>query len=202
MRFEALPTARIEVRSDRDTVAEVRWEESWPSARTVYAHRYLTTVGTLSVASGELSGEIAYDGRSGQAQFDLTFDADTEVTGYMKLKLWVEARATDPGDPVPDDLIVCCFIDKLDRSGRPVRFYGTAGQDQDAVSRGYGRAKRRALDHAKSSIYHPVLRNDLDQPLQPGEVVPLEIAFCPSATHFHAGETLRLIIAARDRSQK
>lgn len=197
-RFETLPTARIEVRSDRDTIAEVRWEDSWPIARTKYVPHYLTKDGILARDKDEQEGVVVYDGHSGNAHFDLAFSEDTEVTGYIKLKLWVEARAVKPNGLVPDDLIACCFIDKLDRTGRSVRFYGTAGQDQDVVSRGYGRAKRRALDNEKSSTYHPVLRNDLDEPLEPGDIVPLEIALCPSATFYHAGETLRLILAAQD----
>lgn len=197
-RFETLPTARIEVRTDRDTIAEVRWEDSWPIARTKYLPHYLTKDGSLARDIDDQEGEVAYDGRTGKAQFDLTFAGDTEVTGYLKLKLWIEARAAEPNSLVPDDVIVCCFIDKLDRTGRSVRFYGTAGQDQDVVSRGYGRAKRRALDYEKSSAYHPVLRNDLDEPLKPGDIVPLEIALCPSATFYRAGETLRLIVASSD----
>ena len=192
--FTDLPQARVEVRSDRDTVADVRWESVWPPASTQYRRQYLSNGGILSEVPQPASSDIRYDASSGQAQFDLTFETDTEVTGYIALKLWVEAK----GPSAPVDLSLCCFVEKLDREARPVRFYGTAGQDQDVVTRGYIRAARRALDADASAPHHPVLRNDTDQWLKPGDIVPLEVAFCPSATLFFAGETLRLIVAGRD----
>jgi len=197
-RFAELPAARIEVRSDRETVKDVRWEESWPPAPTEYRPYYLRGNTRLSSEPDAAPNKISYDGASGQAEFDLTFEEETEITGYMKLKLWVEARGIHEKDPTPVDMILCCFVDKLDQAGRSVRFYGAAGQDQDMVTRGYGRAARRALDPIRSQPHLPVLLNEEDAWLEPGKIVPLEIAFCPSATHFEKGETLRLIIAGRD----
>ncbi|MEM9784926.1 MAG: CocE/NonD family hydrolase [Pseudomonadota bacterium] len=197
-RFEDLPQARIEVRSDRDTVTEVRWEPQWPPVQTEYQKYFLRDGAALSRKPQPDLSETIYDGKSGQAQFDWTFGADTEVTGYIALKLWVEARDDGTSSDGPKDLSVCCFVDKLDRHGRSVRFYGTAGHDQDVVTRGYGRAARRALNQSASKPHHPVMLNTQDMWLTPGEIVPLEIAFCPSATQYYAGETLRLIVAAQD----
>jgi len=197
-RFEDLPQARIEIRSERDTVTQIRWEHDWPPKRTEYQKLYLSTGTQLSIDAQKEAAETGYDAVSGHAQFDLRFDADTEVTGYIALKLWVEARSTPGSEQVPRDMSLCCFIEKLDRSGRPVRFYGTAGEDQDVVSRGYCRAARRELDLSKSKRHHPVLLNNRDDWLSPGEIVPVEIALCPTATQFYAGETLRLIFAGQD----
>ena len=72
------------------------------------------------------------------------------------------------------------------------------GKIRTLCREGMARAKHRALEEDKSSAYHPVLRNDLDEPLKPGDIVPLEIALCPSATFYHAGEILRLIVASSD----
>lgn len=190
-RFPNLPAARIEVRSDRDTVSSERWEPEWPLPQTEYRRLFLTGSGRLSSEAEMEVSEIAYNGSSGQVVFDWTFDQMTEITGFIALRLWVEARDAR-------DMIVCGFIDKLDHAGNSVRFYGTAGQDQDVVSRGYGRAARRALDMVQSRPFHPVPAGDRDDWLDPGQIVPLDIAFCPSATAFAPGETLRLILAGRD----
>jgi hypothetical protein len=36
--------------------------------------------------------------QGGDASFGITFDEDTELTGYMKVKLWVSAEVADDRD--------------------------------------------------------------------------------------------------------
>ncbi|MEM9384841.1 MAG: CocE/NonD family hydrolase [Pseudomonadota bacterium] len=196
--FDDRPRVRIEVRASRDAVHEVRWGDSWPLASTAYDHLHLDEHNTLSRQAPLTGVEVVYEGSAGHAFFDYLFDEDTEITGYAKLRVWVEARSDRRDLPAPDDLVLCCFLDKRDAAGRSVRFFGAVGQDQDMITRGYGRAARRELDDAASRPFHPVPLGARDQPLQPGEIVPLEIAFCPSSTFFRQGERLRLIISATD----
>jgi predicted acyl esterase len=113
----------------------------------------------------------------------------------MKVRLWAEARAEVEGTACPDDMILCVFVDKRDRQGNSVRFNGSAGSSDDMVTRGYLRVSRRELDEERSSDWLPVLRGDTEHKLTNGEIVPVEIALCPSGTFFAAGESLRLIVA-------
>ena len=197
-RFDALPPVRIEVRSSRDGVSDVRWEKTWPLENTVYSPLYLWTNNALSATTAMEQAEAVYDGTKGAVEFDYVFPEATEVTGYIKLKLWVEARARPGETPPPDDMILCCFIDKQDIQGQSIRFYGSVGQNQDMLTRGYGRATRRELNLTETKPYHPVLLGARDEKLRAGDVVPLEIAFCPSSTFFGKGERLRLIVSATD----
>ncbi|MEM6558699.1 MAG: CocE/NonD family hydrolase [Myxococcota bacterium] len=197
-RFAELPAVRIEVRSSREVVHDVRWENSWPLEDTEYPQLFLQPEGTLALESGTQESEVSYDGTSGRVEFEYVFNEDTEITGYIKLKLWIEACATKRSDAAPSDLVVCCFVDKVDRSGESVRFNGAVGQREDMVTRGYGRASRRALDPEHSKPWHPVLLGTHDEPLSPGEVAPLEIACCPSSTFYAKGERIRLIVSATD----
>ncbi|MEM1266912.1 MAG: CocE/NonD family hydrolase [Pseudomonadota bacterium] len=197
-RFDTLPPVRVEVRKDGATPFDVRWEQSWPLEDTEYTPLYLRSGNALSMAEEGSAGEVVYDGTTGQAVFEHVFEEPTELTGYAKLKLWIEARAGAGDTTPPDDMVLCCFLDKRDAKGRSVRFYGAVGQDQDMISRGYGRAVRRELDAAVSTPWQPVPLCARDEPLVPGEAVPLEIAFCPSGTFFEAGERLALIVSARD----
>lgn len=197
-RFDTLPSARIELRQSRDAVKEVRWEPSWPPDATTYRTLYLGQGGALVPALPQEAGEVGYDGRRGMVAFDHVFAEDTEVTGYIKLKVWVEARGAPGQSTPPDDAILCCFIDKHDAAGQSVRFYGAVGQSDDMVTRGYGRASRRELNTERSRPFHPVLSGLTHEPLTPGQVVPLEIAFCPSSTFFEQGARLRLILSATD----
>lgn len=196
-RFDELKPVRLEVRSSLNEIKEVRWEEAWPLSGTDYRPLFLSSDGLVGEPS-EAAGELAYSATDGQASFDITFDQDTELSGYMKLRLWVEARAKREGEPCPDDMILCVFIDKRDRQGNSVRFNGAVGSSVDMVTRGYLRASRRELDAQQSSDWLPVLRGDTEQKLTPGEIVAVDIALCPSSTFFAAGEGLRLIISPTD----
>ena len=41
---------------------------------------------------------VSYDGKTGQVEFDLQFKEDTELTGYMKIHMFVEADGHDDMD--------------------------------------------------------------------------------------------------------
>ncbi|MEO0821568.1 MAG: CocE/NonD family hydrolase, partial [Pseudomonadota bacterium] len=200
-RFATLPPVRLEVRSARDTVHTVRWEADWPLPDTDYRALHLAE-GGLAATPPAAPAEIAYAAADGLATFDHVFEEDTELTGYMKLRLWVEVRPAAPGAAPgavqPDDMILCIFVDKLDRDGRSVRFNGTIGTTDDVVTRGYLRVSRRALDPVASTAWLPVPLGTGEERLAPGEIVPVEIALRPSATAFAAGESLRLVVSGRE----
>lgn len=195
-RFDDLPPVRLEVRASRDVIREVRWEESWPLPNTEYNRLHLSADGLVNEQPKEL-GEVSYN-QDGAAEFSVTFQNDTELSGHIKLRLWVEARGQS-GAAAPDDMVVCCFLDKRDSLQRSVRFNGTIGSQNDMLSRGYLRVSRRALDESRSTDWLPVLQGDRIEKLHPGEVVPIDIALCPIATYFAAGESLCLIVCAKDR---
>ena len=188
---------RLEVRSARDVIHEIRNEREWPLKRTHYKSLHLQSNGrSLSVVPVATVGELSYDAKAGHLELDHVFSQDTELTGYMKLRLWVEARAA--GAAVPDDMVLFICINKLDRNGNSVRFYGSVGNHQDMVARGLLAVSRRALDKAESTPWQPVLANARDEKLSPGEIVMVEIAINPSSTFFSKGEALQLIISPNE----
>ena len=141
--------------------------------------------------------EVVYPANDkGKSLFNFTFDEDTELSGYMKVRVWVEARPDEGGGEAPDDMGVFVAVDKLDVNGNSVPFNGSVGLKEDMVTRGWCRASRRELDPVESTEWHPVQKGDSEQKLNAGEVVPLDIEVYPSSTFFSAGETLQLIIAA------
>jgi predicted acyl esterase len=189
--FDRRAPVRLEVRETLHDYA-VRDEQSWPLADAQPTALY------LDAASGKLTktlpasvAEQSYDPGSERADFQLTFDEDTELTGNMKLKLWV---ATDRGDDM--DLFV--GIEKLDSDGRPVHFYAKTGYIKGIVAMGWLRVSHRELDEARSTPLQPILAHDRTQFLAPDEVVPVEIEILPSSTLFRAGETLRVVVQGRD----
>jgi predicted acyl esterase len=120
----------------------------------------------------------------------MTFDRDTELSGYMKARLWASASAAD-------DMDLFVAVKKFDAQGNEVQFRGMNGFGADMVAKGQMRVSLRELDPALSTPWQPVQKFSGEQKLKPGEIVPVEIALLPSSTLFRAGESLRVFIQGR-----
>lgn len=187
------PPVRIEVRRTALDRIE-RAEKEWPLARTAYRPLYLDAASSsLGEALPEAASRAAYDplDPAGEAVFDHRFEQDTELSGYMKLKLWVEAEGAD-------DMDLFVAIQKLDARGDPVGFHFYAFYDNGPVALGWLRASHRALDEDRSTPWQPVHGHRTEQRLSPGEIVPVEIEIWPSSTLFLAGESLRVLVKGMD----
>ncbi|MEM8591174.1 MAG: CocE/NonD family hydrolase, partial [Pseudomonadota bacterium] len=177
--FDDTPPVRIEVREDLETYS-LRFAGDWPLPETEYQPLYLTASGTLGEDLSAAAETRAYDALTGAAAFRHTFAEDTELTGNMKLKLWVEADGAR-------DMDLFVAIKKYDAQGQEVTFYAKAGYTRAPVALGWLRVSQRALDPALSTPAQPVLTHANRQPLSRGEIVPVEIEILPSSTLFRAG---------------
>ena len=184
----APPRVRLEVRESRDTIASVRDEDSWPLERTAWTALYLTAAG-LSTAPPSTAGHITFGMRSQGACWEWTAPADTEITGPMALRLWVEAHGAD-------DVNLFAGVEKW-RGQAYVPFEGSYGFGRDRITTGWLKASLRALDEQASQPFEPVPACTCREPLASGQVVQADIALGPSATLFRAGETLRLTVSGR-----
>ena len=112
------PRVRQEVRKTLDEY-EVRHESQWPLAGTDYRQVFLdATYGTLTFEKVTREGTVTYDSTKDEgAVFDIRFQEDTEITGHIKLKLWV---STDKGD----DMDFLVGLKKLNANGDEVHFEG------------------------------------------------------------------------------
>jgi uncharacterized protein len=166
----------------------VREEESWPLDRTEWTPLYLTAAG-LATRPPPAAGRITFGTRSQGACWEWTIPADTEITGPMALRLWVEAHRAD-------DVALFAGVEKW-RGRSYIPFEGSYGFGRDRVTTGWLKASLRALDQQRSRPFDPVPACTHRQPLGPGQVIQADIALGPSATFFRAGETLRLVVAGR-----
>ena len=197
--FIDTPPVRLEVRSNIDDIHEVRYEKEWPLARTEYTKLYLNgNKNELSLQNAEEHSEIVYSAKKGKVIFNYLFKEDTEISGYMKLRLWVGVRPEKSSDPYPDDMIIFMAASKLDMNKNTVYFNGGIGSKKDLITRGFCRVSRRELDHDESTEWHPVQNGNSNKLLKPEEIVPVDIEIYPSSTFFKAGETLQLIISANE----
>ena len=182
------PKVRLEVREDRDHIVEVREETSWPLESTTWTALHLSDAGLLTRAPEQV-GSITFDTRSGGARFGWTPDTDTEISGPMAVRLFVEVHGSD-------DVDLFVGVEKW-RGRRYVPFEGSYGFGRDRITSGWLKASMRALDEAHSRPFEPLPALDRRDPVQPGQIVQVDIPLGPSATLFRAGEQLRLVVAGR-----
>jgi uncharacterized protein len=149
----------------------------------------LAGAGTFAAHPPTHSGSIGFNTRSRAAAFNWTFAQDTELSGPMSTRLWVEAAGYD-------DLNLFVGVEKW-RDGRFVPFEGSYGYGRDRVATGWQRVSLRALDAGASQPWDPVPAAVEAQRLRSGEVVAVDIALGHSATLWRAGEQLRLVVAGR-----
>ncbi|MCC6473597.1 MAG: X-Pro dipeptidyl-peptidase domain-containing protein, partial [Burkholderiales bacterium] len=129
-----------------------------------------------------------YHATEGEAAFDFRFDEDTELSGHMSLRLWVQARGSD-------DLDLFVVARKIGPDGRRVDFrtYGIGWPAEPA--RGFLRASHRELDPERSTPGQPWHTHRREQLLTPGEIVPVDIEFWPMGCLWRAAETIRVLVA-------
>jgi len=186
------PRVRLEIR-ERFFEGMFRLENEWPLARTQYEKWYLDgEKELLSTSRVQDDIQIIYSvgqdaGEQDSVRFRITFDQDTEITGYMKLKLWVSADGSD-------DMDLFVGIKKFDRRGKEVYMADFNHHEQGQVATGWLRVSHRERDVEKSTPFQPWLKHERLLKLKEGEIVPAEIEIMPSSTLFRVGEGLELVI--------
>lgn len=189
----AWPKVLIEIR-ERVNVGEFRPEAQWPIERTQMRKFHLDAGRAMLLdAPPRTSTRAVYDPlrQDGRAVFAYRFSESTELTGHMKLKLWVEAIDAD-------DMDIFVAVQKLDREGRIVPFVFYAMNENGPLALGWLRASHRELDAGRSRPEQPWHAHRREERLGAGEIVPVEIEIWPSATRFDAGEGLQLIVQGSD----
>ena len=124
-----------------------------------------------------------------RATFTLPIDKETEVTGYIKVKLWVEAENNN-------DMDVFVRVANLDKNDNVLfhdailcKFTGPGGML---------RVSQRQIDPDKSTVCEPYHPHKTLSYLSKGEIVPIEIGLWPTGQVFHKGEKFQVIISGYD----
>ncbi|WP_188681257.1 CocE/NonD family hydrolase [Subtercola lobariae] len=183
-----LPAMRLEIRDRLDHIAEVRDEQEWPLARTDWRRLHLSRDGRLT-ESPTKPGSVSFDLKRNAASFEYRFDEETELSGPMTLRLQVSTeQAADPR--------LFVGVEKWSQS-KPVSFEGSYGYGRDSIAQGRLRLALRELDTALSTPHQPEHTFRTLQPVRDGEQMEVLIPLSSSATLFHSGESIRLVIAGR-----
>jgi predicted acyl esterase len=190
------PAVLLEVR-ERYYVGAQRAEHEWPLARTQYTRLHLDARnGRMQRQPVAAFGSCRYDSLGSgpgahRAEFEYVFEQSAELTGHMKLKLFMAAESAE-------DMDLFVGVYKFDAQGQQVPLAYYTFFNEGPVALGWLRASHRELDRARSSEHQPVLLHRNELPLQPGKIEALEIEIWPSATLFEAGSRMRLIVQGTD----
>ncbi len=186
--WEMTSRIRLDIMDAGDIDYQLRRPENeFPLARTQYQKLYVDAAGVrLSPDPVAKESSVHYDATEGLATFDMKFDEDTELTGYMKLRLWVEADGAD-------DMDLFVAIQKLDEKGNFVPALGL-GEPHPGFP-GKMRASHRELDEKRSTPWQPYHTHRREQLLKPKEIVPLDIEIWPTSMMWHKGQQLRVQVS-------
>jgi predicted acyl esterase len=186
--WELTPRVRVDVMDYGDVDFEHnRPEKSFPLARTQYKKLFLNAkTGKLSPKMVKETSSVRYDATEGLTTFTITFDRDTELTGYLNLRLWVEADGSD-------DMDLFVTVQKLDEKGNflPAILIG----EPHPGFPGKLRVSHRELDKEESTPYQPYHTHRREQLLKPKEIVPVEIEIWPISMQWYAGQQLRVVVS-------
>ena len=186
--WEQTPRVRLSVLNPGGTDIVGRAEEDFPLARTQYHKLYLSAADSAlltSLPADQAMSEYQSDSARHEVTYRYRMERPTEITGYMKLHLWVSA-------PDHDDMDLAVRVEKLSRDGQPL-------PDRTGnliAATGLMRVSMRQLDEARSTETEPYYTFTTEQKLKPGEIVPVEIEIWPMGLYFDEGEILQLTVGA------
>ncbi len=188
--WELTPRVRIEVQDAYDFDYQTdRPEDAFPLKRTKYEKLYLDASDlSMKKEPVALESKTAYEGATEEVCFDYRFEEDTELTGFIKLRLWVEADGHD-------DMDLFINVQKLSTTGEwlPITIFG----ENHPGAWGKMRVSRRKLDEKLSTDFQPVQAHTCNEKLAPGEIVPVDIEIWPTSRIWHKGQQIRVQICGR-----
>ena len=186
------PTPIIEVPHKSGKAELERPEEDFPLPRQILKKFYLdanTMTMSDKPAAKEAEASSQSDNYLDRVTFTHVFDKDTEITGYMKLHVWMETREAK-------DMDVYVRISKLNAKGEMV-FHDSIMWSYSGPN-GLLRASHRELDPDLSTESEPFHPHKGLLPVEKGVPVALDIGLWPTSLVFHAGEAIQVNIAGFD----
>lgn len=185
--WEDTPPVRMAVLNPGGVDIVNRAEKCFPPAAAVVTPFFLNN-GALSPARPQAEMQVSHSAVNGQTVLLHTFDEDTEISGYMVLRLWLEADGAD-------DIDLAVSVRKRPGLAQRLKELLPGPPDGNAAS-GLLRVSMRELDPHKSTRLNPVLAMRREARLKPGDIVPVDIVLSPMAMWYRRGDTLELTISA------
>jgi len=188
--WDRQPRVQLNIRHPGERFVR-RDEHEWPLARTRWTTLHLELgARRLVPMPNERQETVLYDATGDGLTFTtLPLEADTEITGPVALKLFVASSTTDAD--------IFAVLRVFAPGGVEVVFQG-ALDPHTPVGQGWLRASHRRLDPTLSTPWRPYHSHDRLQPLEPGEVVELDIEIIPTCIVVPRGYRIALSVRGRD----
>lgn len=188
--WEFTPRVRIDVMDAFSfDYASRRHEKEFPIARTEYRKIYLNASekdGSYEPLGNE--SEAVYDPRTESTVFNFRVPEDVEISGYMKLHLWVECRGHDNMDLFP-------WIKKLSVEGEYLPIHCMDAPFRGAW--GFLRCSHRDMHTKYATDFQPVHGHMTEDRMKPGEIFAVDVEIYPHSRIWHKGEYISIEIAGR-----
>ncbi len=184
--WETTPRVRMSVLNPGGKDILDRPEDTYPPKRTQYRKLYLNAADhTMAEAKADTPSFDTYhsEDKNGQAVYRYRMAEDTEIGGFIKLRLWVQALDHD-------DMDLEVTLEKRNRFGKRIGL----NPMKHVAAKGYIRASMRELDDVRSREEYPFQSFRQVQKLQSGQIVPLDIPIWPMGMQFRKGEYLQITV--------
>jgi predicted acyl esterase len=168
-----------------------RTETEWPIAGTAWTKIHLDARGgTLGGAVPKNNSDSTFTATKEEVHFTTAaFEEETELTGPLAARLFVSSSTTDA------DLFLTLRLFSPDE--KEILFVG-AVEPNAPVTQGWLRASHRKLDTVRSVPWRPVHAHDELQPVEPGQIYPLDIEIWPTSIVVPVGYRLQLTVSGHD----
>jgi hypothetical protein len=188
--WDKQPRVLLQVRHPGEKFV-ARAENEWPLARTRWTKLYLDPSAlSLSEQPANRAEKAEYEALGDGLTFvTAPLERETEVTGPSAAKLFVSSSTPEA------DLFLVLQVFAPD--GKEVVFQG-ALDPHTPIGQGWLRASHRKLDSKLSTPYRPYHTHDEKQPLEPGEVVEIEVEIWPTSIVIPPGYRLGLQVRGKD----
>ena len=188
--WDRTPRVLLNIRCPGE-IYELREEDEWPLARTVWTTLYLdASTMSLTPTAPDTPAEATYSALGDGLSFTLgPATEELEVTGPLAARLFVASSTVDA------DIFVVLRL--FDPDGGEVTFQG-ALDPNTPIAHGWLRASHRRIDVAKTLPWRPYHSHEREELLVPGEVVEVEVEIWPTCIVVPVGYELRLDIRGRD----
>lgn len=173
---------------------EYREESEWPLARTQWVRQYLNAADAAIVDQQVALESVAeYEAFGTGVEFkSAAFERETEITGPLAARLWVETSAADA------DFFLTLRL--YDQHGREVTFEG-ASEAAVPVTQGWLRLSHRDLDPARSTASRPFHAHLRKAEVLPSTCYPIEVELWPTSIVVPQGYRLGLLVEGQDFSR-
>ncbi|KAH7173251.1 Alpha/Beta hydrolase protein [Fusarium flagelliforme] len=186
-------------------------EEDFPIPRTDYKKMYFTPEGQLSLEKPSESSTVSYKSETDdRVSFTYRFDKTTRLVGMPKATVFMSC-------PDHNDMDVYVLLEKLDANGEVmlnlnIPWKGIpkkSFEEMDAKEKievviyrgpmGVLRASHREIDESKSMHPHwPFHPHEIEEKINPGDVVRLDIGIWAMGIEYEAGESIRAVVCGRN----